>query len=570
MGKEVEAMGTRRGKGPAEDEGEEAVPAEKGPSAKGSQTQMVGTKNGASQTRRSMLPPPLPPLLGAFSVAGFVIWTLCLLTVLAGLVAVSVSSPRDWAGLFGKARSAGANGPVALTDATFEEVTQSATGRGGPWFVAFTAPWCVHCQTMAPEWTAFADKHSGHRVGRNDALHVGQVDATASPGLTARFADMVQGFPTLILFRDGIMREYTGPRDVAHLEAFALGGGWSEVEGQRVPPHDPSEAQRMRRDKISAALKASKARGDAAWVPDEAASQREASAVRELSEDDFEETVDGRGENALTFVKFYAPWCGHCKKLAPAWEELAAEAMEEASGRVRLAKVDAEKNAKLAAKYGVSGYPTLLLFNGSSRVEDAFPYTSGQRTLSALRHFALEGGWEDAVLPPAFIETRASAVFKAKEEGKHVVVLVHRLAACGGSQDVRKLLREKFHDELAHLGDRVVWAHVHDEDESLELMPEAHAYTPQFLVLDPLTDKVLTAVKHDEGAFGYFYPHLGALRERLHAFLKDAKSEGVDAGSDTNQQPRPAEKASGGQAEMDKTASGSTRKEGDATPKGEL
>lgn len=54
-------------------------------------------------------------------------------------------------------------------------------------------------------------------------------------------------------------------------------------------------------------------------------------------------------------IEFYAPWCGHCKKLAPEWNE-AATAMK---GKVKFGKVDATVEKRLASRFGVQGYPTI-------------------------------------------------------------------------------------------------------------------------------------------------------------------------------------------------------------------
>ena len=82
------------------------------------------------------------------------------------------------------------------------------------------------------------------------------------------------------------------------------------------------------------------------------------------------------------FVKFYAPWCGHCKKLAPTWEEYST-----AQDLVNIGSVDCTTEKEICAKYEVKGYPTLLFFPADPSSTDKYLKYSGARDVNGFNSF---------------------------------------------------------------------------------------------------------------------------------------------------------------------------------------
>ena len=98
---------------------------------------------------------------------------------------------------------------VSLTQESFQKlVTQTQE----PWFIKFFAPWCHHCQAMAPNWAQMAREMQGH-------LNVGEVNCEIEKRLCKEVH--VRGYPTIHFFRGGERVEYNGLRGLGDLVAYA-------------------------------------------------------------------------------------------------------------------------------------------------------------------------------------------------------------------------------------------------------------------------------------------------------------------------------------------------------------
>ncbi|XP_015709697.1 protein disulfide-isomerase A4 [Coturnix japonica] len=197
------------------------------------------------------------------------------------------------------------NGVLVLNDANFDIFTADKDTV----LLEFYAPWCGHCKQFAPEYEKIAKT-----LKENDPpIPVAKIDATAATALASRFD--VSGYPTIKILKKGQPVDYDGSRT---------------------------------EDAIVAKVKEI---SDPNWTP-----PPEATLV--LTQDNFDDVVNNAD---IILVEFYAPWCGHCKRLAPEYEK-AAQELSKRTPPIPLAKVDATAETELAKKFDVTGYPTLKIF----------------------------------------------------------------------------------------------------------------------------------------------------------------------------------------------------------------
>jgi protein disulfide-isomerase A6 len=203
---------------------------------------------------------------------------------------------------------------VILTPDNFDSVVGGENGV----FVEFFAPWCGHCKKLAPDYEIIADSFAGVK-----GVVVASVDADEHKSLGGRFE--VKGFPTLKWFPKGSStpEEYNSARSIEEITQY--------IE-----------------NKAGVRSKAPK---------------KAASSVVILDSTNFDSIVNDPTKDVL--VEFFAPWCGHCKKLAPDYEIIAAAYANEPD--VVVASLDADQHKDVAARFEVTGFPTIKWFSKTNK-----------------------------------------------------------------------------------------------------------------------------------------------------------------------------------------------------------
>uniref|UniRef100_A0A8C4Q781 Protein disulfide isomerase family A, member 5 n=1 Tax=Eptatretus burgeri TaxID=7764 RepID=A0A8C4Q781_EPTBU len=187
-----------------------------------------------------------------------------------------------------------------------------------PILLMFYAPWCGVCKQVKP-----AFQEAATLVKKSHVLAAMNVHTPEFEGVKAEFG--VSGYPTFCYFEKGHF--------LFNYEAYNAQA--NDIVKWLQSPEPP-------KPKVQ----------EVPW-------NEQDSAVHHLTDVSFQAFVD---EHPSTMIMFYAPWCGHCKKMKPEFEEAAAILNTQDGSPGVLAAVDAAAHRDLATQFSVSGFPTIKYF----------------------------------------------------------------------------------------------------------------------------------------------------------------------------------------------------------------
>lgn len=296
------------------------------------------------------------------------------------------------------------SGVIDLNPSNFDKLVVKGDGV---WIVEFFAPWCGHCQSLVPEYTKAAKALKG-------VVNVGSVNADEHRSLAGQF--QIQGFPTIKIFgaNKRTPEDYNGGRNAQGFVDAGLKAAKQLIDS-RIKGKSGGSSDRSK--------------------------EGDSKDVVELTDENFKKLVlDG---DDMWLVEFFAPWCGHCKNLAPHW----ASAATELKGKVKLGALDATVHTITAGKYEIRGYPTIKYFPAGKK-DKAEEYDGG-RTSGDIVQWANEKVSEN-VPPPEVnqIINRETLEKGCKDHQLCIIsVLPHIL-------DCQSKCRNDYLDVLRQLGER--------------------------------------------------------------------------------------------------------------------
>jgi len=216
-----------------------------------------------------------------------------------------------------------------------------ATVKKGYTFVKFYAPWCGHCKEMAPDWNDLANYYFEKPITGVD-LTIAEVDCVDSTSTC--IDEGIDGYPTIKLYKDGnVNADYFFARTLDRMKRFLSD---KLIDMDQIEPNTIG--------------------------------------VYTLNDLIFTRFIE-KSDNVPVLVKYYVPWCDHCKAFREVFDELAIKFMMEESEEIKFAEVNCMDNDSLdtCTEEGVDGFPAVHLYK-QGVLEDIF---DGERTVDELSNF---------------------------------------------------------------------------------------------------------------------------------------------------------------------------------------
>ena len=260
------------------------------------------------------------------------------------------------------------NTPVILLDGTnFEkEVVQSKD----IWLVLFYAPWCGHCKAFSPEYEKAAKALKG-------IFKIGAIDADKERSIGGKYN--IQGFPTVKFF--GIHKDKPVDYDKARTADAVINFMFDKARAIANARLNMKKSDQSSSNTNTNSNQQQHQQQQQQRKAPEAGNEKD---VIVLTDDNFDDMIFN--DESMWLVAFYAPWCGHCQKLLPEWVSAATQLR----GTVKLAKIDATENQKMAQRYQIQGYPTIKIFAPGKGKEKTVEEYQGPRDTSGIVQYALD------------------------------------------------------------------------------------------------------------------------------------------------------------------------------------
>lgn len=265
--------------------------------------------------------------------------------------------------------------------------------------IMFYAPWCSFCKRIKPDYSAAAKQLKPDYI-----LAANDVNRPENSKVRRMFN--ITSFPTLIYFENGAPKfPYEGENNKEAIVAFMK-------NPSATPPQKEKEV-------------------DWSTDPD--------SEIVHLMTSNFDVSLK---DEKSALVMFHAPWCGHCKRMKPSYEQ-AAVLMKEKKLPGILAAIDATKEPTIAAKYKVKGYPTVKYmsygeFKFDVNVREADKIIEFMKNPSEPPPTPIEKSWEEEDTNVVHLD---DATFKPYLKKKKHALIIFYAPWCGHCKKAKPAVR---------------------------------------------------------------------------------------------------------------------------------